>query len=188
MSPASSVFPRLLRVFSQLTHQSTPLLLHSTARSAIWNFLNIHSMRHRAVHRSWLQCNTLYLNTNNIFSLIAHRMTGTSRRPSKALMQRTRPASYLRRQIRSLLRSDFYDARRSFYAFTVALPPLRTSTPSPPETHRAASGLTHRSSQPATPQPSLWPTGIETETPPWSQCIQYSTGVFQITDGVFSCS
>jgi hypothetical protein len=44
-----------------------------------------------------------------------------------------------------------------------------SSTPSPPETHRAASGSTHRPSQPAAPQPSLRPAGIETETPPWSQ-------------------
>ena len=44
-----------------------------------------------------------------------------------------------------------------------------SSTPSPPETHRAASGSTHRPSQPVAPQPSLRPAGIETETPPWSQ-------------------
>ncbi|KAF8495572.1 fungal-specific transcription factor domain-containing protein [Russula emetica] len=44
-----------------------------------------------------------------------------------------------------------------------------SSTPSPPETHRAASGSTHRPFQPAAPQPSLRPPGIETETPPWSQ-------------------
>ena len=44
-----------------------------------------------------------------------------------------------------------------------------SSTPSPPETHRAASGSTHRPSQLAAPQPSLRPAGIETETPPWSQ-------------------
>lgn len=44
-----------------------------------------------------------------------------------------------------------------------------SSTPSPPETHRAASGSTHRPSQPIAPQPSLLPAGIETETPPWSQ-------------------
>lgn len=41
-----------------------------------------------------------------------------------------------------------------------------SSTPSPPETHRAS---THRPSQPAAQQPSLRPAGIETETPPWSQ-------------------
>jgi hypothetical protein len=44
-----------------------------------------------------------------------------------------------------------------------------SSTSSPPETHRAASGSTHRPSQPAAPQPSLRPAAIETETPPWSQ-------------------
>jgi len=44
-----------------------------------------------------------------------------------------------------------------------------SSTPSPPETHRTASGSTHRPSQPAAPPPSLRPAGIETETPPWSQ-------------------
>jgi len=44
-----------------------------------------------------------------------------------------------------------------------------SSTPSPPETHRAASGSTHRPSQPAAPQPSSLPAGIETGTPPWSQ-------------------
>ena len=53
------------------------------------------------------------------------------------------------------------------------LPLLRpssvSSTPSPPETHRAASGSTRRPSQRATPQISSRPAGIETETPPWSQ-------------------
>ena len=44
-----------------------------------------------------------------------------------------------------------------------------SSTPSPPETHRTTSGSTHQPSQPAAPQPSLRPAGIETETPPWSQ-------------------
>jgi hypothetical protein len=41
-----------------------------------------------------------------------------------------------------------------------------SSTPSPPEAHRAASGSTHRPTQPAAPQR---PAGIETETPPWNQ-------------------
>lgn len=44
-----------------------------------------------------------------------------------------------------------------------------SSTPSPPETHRTASGSTSRSSQPAAPQPSSRPAGIETGSPPWSQ-------------------
>ena len=44
-----------------------------------------------------------------------------------------------------------------------------SSTPSPPEMHRTTSGSIPRLSQPAAPQPSLRPAGIETESPPWSQ-------------------
>jgi len=44
-----------------------------------------------------------------------------------------------------------------------------SSTPSPPEIRRAASGSTHRPSQSAAPQTLLRPTNIETESSPWSQ-------------------
>jgi hypothetical protein len=44
-----------------------------------------------------------------------------------------------------------------------------SSTPSPPETHHAASGSTPQPSQPAAPQPSIRPVSMETETPPWNQ-------------------
>jgi hypothetical protein len=44
-----------------------------------------------------------------------------------------------------------------------------SSTPSPPEMHRTASESIPRPSQPAAPQSSLRPAGIETESPPWSQ-------------------
>ena len=44
-----------------------------------------------------------------------------------------------------------------------------SSTPSPPEMHRAASRSTPRPSQPTVPHTSSRPAGIETETPPWSQ-------------------
>lgn len=40
------------------TVQYSPLLLNSTAISVICNFLNMHSMRHRKLQRSRLQCNT----------------------------------------------------------------------------------------------------------------------------------
>jgi hypothetical protein len=44
-----------------------------------------------------------------------------------------------------------------------------SSTPSPPETHRTASGSSPRPSQSAAPQPLLRSVGVETESPPWNQ-------------------
>jgi hypothetical protein len=47
---------------------------------------------------------------------------------------------------------------------------LADSSPSPPqESHRAASGVAIRPSQPAGPQPSLHPTSLEVDSSPWTQ-------------------